>query len=69
MNFILKNKITLLGITLGALAGYAYYYYIGCANGNCNITSKPINSAVYGSLMGGLLFSSFKSKEKNQKIK
>ena len=36
--------------------GYAYYYYVGCASGSCTITSKPLNSSLYGGLMGGLLF-------------
>lgn len=65
MNFILKHKITLLGIGIGAIAGFAYYNYIGCVSGNCRITSKPLNSSLYGSLMGGLLFSSFKNKKQD----
>ncbi len=52
---ILKNKFTLLGITVGAIAGYLYYYYVGCASGTCAITSSPFNSTIYGSVMGGLL--------------
>lgn len=63
MNFILKNKLTLLGIAAGALGGYLYYYFIGCAGGSCAITSNPLNSTLYGSVMGGLLFNTFQ-KEK-----
>lgn len=63
MNFILKNKLTLLGIAAGALGGYLYYYFIGCASGSCAITSNPLNSTLYGSVMGGLLFNTFQ-KEK-----
>jgi uncharacterized membrane protein YedE/YeeE len=58
-----KNQtfwITVIGVILGAMAGYAYYYYIGCATGSCSITSSPVNSTLYGSLMGGLLFSIWK---------
>ncbi len=51
--------ITFIGILVGAFAGYAYYYYIGCASGSCAITSKPINSTIYGAIMGGLLFNIF----------
>jgi C4-dicarboxylate transporter len=51
--------ITGLGIAIGALAGYAYYFYVGCASGTCAITSKPLNSTLYGALMGGLLFNMF----------
>jgi Family of unknown function (DUF6132) len=56
--------ITSIGVFIGAIAGYAYYYYIGCASGTCAITSKPINSTLYGSLMGGLLFNMFTSNSK-----
>jgi hypothetical protein len=51
--------ITGIGIAIGALAGYAYYFYVGCASGTCAITSKPINSTLYGALMGGLVFNMF----------
>jgi len=44
-----------IGVALGAIGGYAYYYFVGCASGTCAITSKPFNSTVYGMLMGGLL--------------
>jgi hypothetical protein len=52
-----------LGVTVGAIGGYAYYHFVGCASGTCAITSKPLNSTLYGSLMGGLLFSNFNKKE------
>lgn len=51
--------ITGMGVILGAICGYLYYFYIGCASGTCAITSKPINSSLYGALMGGLLFNMF----------
>lgn len=61
MNFISKHKLAFIGVAIGAIGGYAYYYFVGCANGACAITSKPLNSSIYGAVMGGLLFSSFKS--------
>lgn len=64
MNFILKHKLTLIGLAAGAIGGYLYYYYVGCASGTCMITSKPLNSTLYGAMMGGLLFTNFE-KEKN----
>jgi len=64
MNFILKNKLNILGIIIGSIAGYLFYYFVGCASGTCRITSSPINSSLYGALMGSLLFSIFKPKEK-----
>ncbi|MEZ7497732.1 DUF6132 family protein [Flavobacterium sp. Arc3] len=56
--------LTGIGILIGAISGYAYYHYVGCASGTCAITSKPLNSTLYGSLMGGLLFNMFVKKEK-----
>jgi len=51
--------ITGIGIVVGAIAGYLYYFYVGCASGTCAITSKPLNSTLYGALMGGLIFNIF----------
>ncbi|WP_083382142.1 DUF6132 family protein [Flavobacterium commune] len=50
--------ITLVGILIGAVAGYLYYHYVGCITGTCVITSKPINATLYGALIGGLLSNS-----------
>lgn len=41
-------------IGLGAVGGFAYYYFIGCASGTCPISSNPYISTVYGALVGGL---------------
>jgi hypothetical protein len=60
MKYILKYSLTLLGIFIGGIAGYAYYHFIGCESGTCSITSKPFNSTAYGSLMGGIFFNIFK---------
>ena len=51
--------LTGIGIAIGALAGYGYYYFVGCASGTCAITSKPLNATLYGAVMGGLLFNMF----------
>lgn len=51
-----KYQRTILGILVGAIIGYLYYYYVGCASGTCNITSKPLNSTLYGAMMGGFFF-------------
>jgi uncharacterized membrane protein YedE/YeeE len=51
--------ITGIGIVVGAIAGYLYYFYVGCVTGSCTITSKPLNSTLYGALMGGLIFNIF----------
>ncbi|PWA07185.1 DUF6132 family protein [Flavobacterium psychrotolerans] len=51
--------ITGIGVVVGALSGYLYYFYVGCSSGTCAITSRPLNSTLYGALMGGLLFNMF----------
>lgn len=58
--WILKNKLSFIGILIGAIGGFLYWNFIGCASGTCMITSKPINSTLYGALMGYLLFNIFK---------
>lgn len=60
MNFIRKNIFIIAGVLIGAVAGFLYYYFIGCQSGSCAITSRPVNSTVYGAVMGGLLMSFFK---------
>ncbi len=67
MNFVIKNKWVIAGVVVGAIAGLMYWNFIGCSSGNCAITSKPFNSSAYGALMGGLLFSSFKSVKEEDK--
>ena len=66
-NWIQKNILGIIGIVIGAIAGFAYWRFIGCNSGTCMITSKPLNSTLYGSLMGYLLFSIFKKEQKIQK--
>jgi hypothetical protein len=59
-----KAIVTGIGIVAGALAGYLYYYYVGCATGTCAITSKPLNATLYGSIMGGLICNMFVKEKK-----
>lgn len=63
MSFLMRHKFTVLGIVLGAAGGYMYYHFIGCVTGSCPITSRPVNSTLYGAMMGWLLFSSLPSKQ------
>jgi hypothetical protein len=61
-NNVMSKKsiiITGLGVLVGLIAGYVYYHYVGCMSGTCAITSKPLNSTLYGGLMGGLFFNLF----------
>ncbi len=57
-------------IAAGAIAGYAYYYYVGC-NGSCPISGNPFVSTVYGAF-AGFLFVDRKAifkKNKNEEVK
>jgi hypothetical protein len=71
MNEIL-NKITrkrflfpLTGIIIGIAGGYLYYYFIGCQNGSCAITSNPWLSMLWGAAVGYLIGDLFTGKRKN----
>lgn len=64
-NFLSKYGLTVLGVVVGSIGGYLYWRFIGCSAGTCPITSSPVNSSVWGALMGGLLFNIFQG-EKNE---
>lgn len=66
---LILNLRILVGLVLGAIAGYAYYYFIGCSSGTCAITSNPVNSTLYGSLFGVLLFYKQSNDKKSNKGK
>jgi hypothetical protein len=57
-----------LAIVIGGGAGFLYWYFIGCTSGGCMISSSPINSSLYGGLMG-ILFVNAISSRKNTGIK
>ena len=63
LDLIKKYKLQLIGIVVGAVAGYLYYFFIGCSNGTCIISSNPLVSVPYGALLGFLLVGSFSKKE------
>ena len=55
MTKVQKATFIAAGVLLGAVGGYMYYYFVGCANGACAIKSNPWLMILYGSVMGGLL--------------
>ncbi len=69
MNFLIKHKVAVLGTLAGAVGGYLYYHFIGCTSGTCPITSQPVNSTLYGAMMGWLLVGSFKKEKKTESNK
>jgi hypothetical protein len=49
-----SSLIILTGLLIGSLAGFAFWYFIGCDSGGCAITSNWTSSTLYGTMMGGL---------------
>jgi len=43
------------GIFIGGALGFVYYKLVGCPNGSCPITAKPMNTIIYGAVMGLLI--------------
>jgi hypothetical protein len=49
----------LIGVVVGGGLGFAYYKFVGCSSGACPLTSNPIISTLYGSVVGALIAGSF----------
>lgn len=62
--FIRKNILYFIGALVGGIGGFLYWKYVGCISGTCRITSSPLNSTIYFSLMGSLFFALFQKKSK-----
>jgi Family of unknown function (DUF6132) len=61
---IIKYKMELIGVVVGMIAGFSYWYFVGCTSGTCPISSSPTISTLYGGMMGWFFFGSFsKSKQ------
>lgn len=65
--FFKRYGLTVLGGICGALGGFLYWYYVGCVSGTCPITVSPLNSTLWGMLLGGLIFNMFQKKEPGKK--
>lgn len=50
-----RGPFVLAIAVVGAGAGWVYWHYVGCSTGSCAITSHPLNSSLYGALMGWLV--------------
>lgn len=69
IHFFRRYRRTLWGLILGAIAGYGWYALVGCNSGTCAITSRPLNSTLYGAFMGALLANSFVKTQQKQSTK
>lgn len=50
-----RNWSYIVGAFLGGIGGYCYWYFIGCSSGTCPITSSPLMSTIWGSVLGSLI--------------
>jgi len=41
-----------IAVSIGAIGGFLYYYFVGCTSGSCAITSNPYTSILMGGFMG-----------------
>ena len=70
MKIYIKKYISyIIGMVVGAIAGYLYWRFVGCDSGTCPITSSPLNSTRYGALIGALAGGLFRSEKQNQQNK
>ena len=63
-NWLLTNKLYLIGTAIGAFGGFLYWKYVGCLTGTCAITSNPFRSTLYFAALGALILGSFKKEKK-----
>lgn len=45
----------IIGLVLGGVAGFIYYYKVGCTTGTCPIKSNPWLMTLWGAIMGYLI--------------
>ena len=62
--WIKVNRLYIFGGIAGGIGGYFYWLLVGCTNGSCLISSRPLNSSIYGAFLGALLLGVFKKDEK-----
>lgn len=57
------SRLAIVGLIVGAIGGYIYYWQVGCVSGTCAITSNPWMSTAWGSAFGYLVFDMFAKKK------
>jgi hypothetical protein len=61
-----RKVLKIAMIPVGALGGYLYYAYIGCASGSCVMASDGFFMTLYGGTLGyfiGGIFTPLKKKQ------
>ena len=69
VQFLKTYKWKVVGVIVGATAGFAYWYFIGCTSGTCPIQSNWHISSLYGGLIGYVLPGSPKRNSKKEEQK
>jgi hypothetical protein len=62
----IRKVLKIAMIPVGALGGYLYYAYIGCASGSCAMASDGFFMTLYGGTLGyfiGGIFTPIKKKQ------
>lgn len=65
-DWILHHKKNFLLLLIGAIAGYCYWYFVGCESGTCAITSVWYRTTIYGAVMGWLVSDLLFKRTKNK---
>ena len=50
----------LIGAVVGGVLGFGWYKFVGCSTGTCPLTSNPVISTLYGTVVGALIAGSFR---------
>ena len=66
-DFIIRHKLSFTGALAGSLAGFLYWYFVGCTSGSCAITSDPLISTGYFALIGVLAAGIFEKKPEKKR--
>ncbi|NDV93338.1 hypothetical protein D0T84_00190 [Dysgonomonas sp. 521] len=61
--FIYNNKIVLIGILLGIIAGYTYWYYVTCYWGTYPLSAEWWVNCGLGAILGGLFATLYNREE------
>lgn len=55
MELLKTKKLALIALVLGAIGGFLYWRFVGCASGTCPIRSVWYWSTLWGAVVGYLL--------------
>jgi hypothetical protein len=66
-NFLYRYKLEIIGLPVGGFFGWLYWFYVGCDSGSCAISSNPVNSSIYGAILGALVAGLFRKEKVKQK--